>query len=98
MKKLIITLAIILGMGLTSFAQDEAFGGGGLFQRGDTPQYNYFADWADLGWTRDGGGLFNLPGQHGLSDDQNATPIGSGIVILAALGGAYLVAKRRKEE
>ena len=35
---------------------------------------------------------------HGLSDDQNATPIGSGIVILAALGGAYLVAKRRKEE
>ena len=97
MKKLIITLAIVLGLGLTTFAQDKTFGGGGLFQRGDTPHYDFYADWADLGWTRDGGiGLFNLPGQHGLGTDAPA-PLGTGIAILAALGGAYLVAKRRKE-
>ena len=97
MKKLIITIAFVLGIATTSFAQDETFGGGGLLQRGDTPHYDYFADWADLGWTRTTG-LFNLPGQHGLADDQNATPVGSGIAVLAALGGAYLVAKKRKEE
>ena len=96
MKKLALTLAIILGMGLTTFAQDGTYGGG-LFQRGDTPHYDFYADWADLGWTRDGGiGLFNLPGQHGLGTDAPA-PLGTGIAILAALSGAYLVAKRRKE-
>ena len=95
MKKLALTIAIILGLGLTTFAQDETFGGG-LLQRGET-RYDYFADWADLGWTRTTG-LFNLPGQHGLENDQNATPVGSGIAVLAALGGAYLVAKKRKEE
>ena len=97
MKKLIITLAIILGMGMTSFAQDETFGGGGLLQRGDTPHYDFYADWADLGWTRTTSGLFNLPGGHGLTTDA-AAPLGTGIAILAALGGAYLVTKRRKEE
>ena len=96
MKKLIITLAIVLGMGMTTFAQDEAFGGGGLFQRGNTPHYDYFADWADLGWTRTTG-LLSLPGGHGLENDYDA-PLGSGIALLAVLGGAYLVTKRRKEE
>ena len=96
MKKLIITLTIILGMGMTTFAQDNALGGG-LLQRGDTPHYDFYADWADLGWTRTTSGLFNLPGQHGLTTDA-AAPLGTGIAILAALGGAYLVAKRRKEE
>ena len=48
MKKLALTIAIVLGMGMTTFAQDEAFGGGGLLQRGDTPHYDFYADWADL--------------------------------------------------
>ena len=97
MKKLALTIAIVLGMGMTTFAQDEAFGGGGLLQRGDTPHYDFYADWADLGWTRTTGGLFNLPDQHGLATDA-AAPLGTGIAILAALGGAYMVAKKRKEE
>ena len=96
MKKLALTIAIILGLGLTTFAQDETFGGGGLLQRGET-RYDYFADWADLGWTRDGGGLFNLPGQHGLTDDQNGTPIGSGALLLIGFGAAYVGLKRKKE-
>ena len=96
MKKLIATLTVILGMGMTTFAQDNALGGG-LLQRGDTPHYDFYADWADLGWTRTTSGLFNLPGGHGLTTDA-AAPLGTGIAILAALGGAYLVAKRRKEE
>jgi hypothetical protein len=35
--------------------------------------------------------------QLGITIDQYA-PLGSGIVVLAALGGAYLLGKRRKEE
>ena len=97
MKKLALTIAIILGIGMTTFAQDNTLGGG-LLQRGDTPHYDFYADWADLGWTRTTGGLFNLPGGHGLTEDQNGTPLGSGIALLLGLGGVYLVAKRRKEE
>lgn len=81
MKKLIMTIAIVLGLGLTtSFAQ------GGLFQRGDVP--------TEEQGNRDGGP--GLPG-HGASGHQDA-PLGSGIAVLAALGGAYLVAKKRREE
>lgn len=46
MKKLIITIAIILGIGLTTFADPN---GGGLFMRGETTE------------TRDGG-MPGLPG------------------------------------
>jgi LPXTG-motif cell wall-anchored protein len=33
-----------------------------------------------------------------LNQDANTTPVGGGIAVLAVLGGAYLLAKRRKEE
>jgi hypothetical protein len=39
----------------------------------------------------------NLPQGYGLGVDWY-TPTGSGLVLLAALGGAYLIGKRRKEE
>ncbi len=85
MKKLALTLAIVLGLGMTTFAD-----GGGLFQRGNTPEQEnkYFK-----------GGESNpfLPG-HGLSDNQDATPVGTGIVLLAGLGAAYLIGKKRREE
>ena len=84
MKKLALTIAIVLGLGLASFAQ------GGLFQRGAIDEeYTLYRD----------GGTFNspiLPG-HGLEDDQSA-PLGSGIVVLMGLGAAYLVGKKRNEE
>ena len=35
--------------------------------------------------------------EHGMTDNQNA-PLGSGIALLLGLGGAYLVAKKRKEQ
>jgi hypothetical protein len=34
MKKLVLTVAIVLGLGMTSFADPN----GGLFQRGNTPE------------------------------------------------------------
>ena len=83
MKKLALTIAIVLGLSMTTFAD-----GGGLFQRGNTPQ--------GQNSNREGGVTTpGLPG-HGEPGDQPA-PLGSGIAVLAALGGAYLIGKRRKQ-
>ena len=90
MKKLIITTAIVLGFGLTSFA---AYTGGGLFQRGVSDEEYY-----GMGYTsqyRDGL-MPNIP-NHGSTDNEDA-PLGTGIVLLSVLGGAYLVGKKRREE
>ena len=86
MKKTLLTTAIILGMALAGMAQQQ---GGGLFQRGDVPQ-DQVANY------REGSGLV-LPDSHGETQDQPG-PLGSGIAVLLGLGGAYLVAKRRKED
>ena len=86
MKKLALTLAIVLGLSMTTFAD-----GGGLFQRGTEPeQKGYYGTRGDLLGTP------GLPG-HGESDNQNA-PLGTGIAVLTALGAAYLIGKRRKED
>ena len=90
MKKTLLTIAIILGLGMTTFADPN---GGGLFQRGLTPDEEYYG----LGYyniNRDGEPL--LP-NHGLNDNADA-PLGTGIAVLTALGAAYLVGKRRHEE
>ena len=80
MKKLALTIAIVLGMTIGAFAQ------GGLFGKGDT---------RDI--TRDGDiSLPSVPGQHGISGDQSAAPVGSGIAVLIGFGAAYAAAKRRK--
>ena len=133
MKKLIVTIAIVLGMGMTLTAQiDENMyeTKGGLFGMGQTMYenandemflpYGYAeeetfipeaytgsddngsAGLFGLGTTlgnRDpqNGPMFGLPTEHGLTDDQD-TPLGSGIAVLTALGAAYLVGKRRKED
>ena len=87
MKKLALTIAIVLGLSVTTFAE-----GGGLFQRGGEPEGNEM-------YTR-GGGFPGLPG-HGETDNQDGndtTPLGTGIAVLTALGTAYLVGKKRNEE
>ena len=95
MKKLTLTIAIILGMTMTTFAD-----GGGLFNRGNNARngasgYSYFStDGLSDIRTEDPNPL--LPA-HGLEDNQDA-PLGSGIVALMSLGAAYMVAKKRKEE
>jgi len=84
MKKLTLTLAIVLSMTLTSMAQLQ---GGGLFERGAIldetyNDYNY----------RDGSLI--LPSGHGSNDDADA-PLGSGLLVLTALGAGYAIKRRR---
>ena len=92
MKKLVLTFAIVLTMGLGAYAQydEDKFGiqpwfGSSLLGRD-----------GNSGPT-DEGSLLSLPGAHGLGTDQTS-PVGSGIAVLVSLGAAYLVAKKRKEE
>ena len=89
MKKTILTIAIILGLSLTTFAD-----GGGLFQRGNMPEQEV----GIFGKGRTATGMPALP-NHNLPDNQDAdAPLGTGIALLAVLGGAYLVGKKRREE
>ena len=136
MKNTIITIAIILGLGMTAFAQDNYSGAseraglfgwgasffdneGGLFSDAinsaeyyeEVEEYNshQWGNQGQFGLFGMGEGIYNnrltgngplaLPNVHGNEFDQNAeTPLGSGIALLAGLGAAYLVAKRRREE
>ena len=87
MKKTAITLAIVLGMTFAGMAQQQ---GGGLFERGAVLEeayndYNY----------REGSGLI-LPSGHGSNDDADA-PLGSGLLLLAGMGAAYLLKNKKKD-
>ena len=95
MKKLTLTLAIILGISMTSFAD------GGLFNRGYNAKngfsgYTYF-NTNEFGVRENEGVNTPLLPSHGENTNQPA-PLGSGIVLLAGLGAAYMVAKKRREE
>ena len=94
MKKLALTIAIVLGLCLSTFANPN---GGGLFQRGVVDEEYY-----GMGYYGNGMRTTDAPmlPYHGQSDNQNGdqTPVGSGIAVLLGLGAAYLVGKRRKED
>ena len=88
MKKLVMTIAIVLGLGMSTFAQDDMqFEEKGLFGKGN----GVFRGTGDEL-------AIKLPDlDYGEDEDQNG-PLGSGIAVLMGLGAAYLVGKRRKED
>lgn len=88
MKKLALTIAVVLGLSLTTFANND----GGLFQRGASETTN--GVYGDRGM-RDG--FPGLPDSHGGTGNADA-PLGSGMAILFGLGAAYMVAKKHREE
>ena len=89
MKKLIMTTALVLGLSMTTFAQTS------IFQRENSGEKGTSLYESKGGFNKGGFGP-NLPG-HGETGDGDA-PLGSGIVLLASLGAAYMVAKKRREE
>jgi hypothetical protein len=84
MKKLALTVAIVLGMTCMGMAQ------GGLFQKGASNDANEPL--------REGGNgpAISLPTEHGSSSDFDA-PVGSGIAVLTVLSAAYAFSKKRKD-
>ena len=88
MKKLALTIAVVIGLSLTTFANND----GGLFQRGaSATTYGLYGDRTLLPAAP------GLPTEYGLTGNQDA-PLGSGIAVLLGLGAAYMVTKKRKEE
>ena len=91
MKKFIMTIAILLGLSMASFAQ------GGLFHRGASAADDVRSEYS---FTRNGGNVGEptpmLPNHDATGDNQPA-PLGSGIAVLSGLSAAYLLGKRRKE-
>lgn len=87
MKKILLAIAFVLMIGLGANAQ-----------RGGRD--SFFNDWEDvsngLDRTTGIGDLPTLPNQHGYIYDQQA-PLGCGLLVLTALGGAYMIARRKKE-
>ena len=101
MKKL--AYIIVLVFALATMASAQYYGQssqgqqGGLFGYGMVSDEVYYGSAnAQLNDERDDDLLPGLPG-HGLFTDQSATPVGSGTLLLIALGAAYAL-KRRKTE
>ena len=86
MKRIIITVAIVLGLGIGAFAQE-----GGLFGKGPSrSETNYEL----RGSSNDP--MISLPSGHGYNTDTSA-PLGSGVAVLIGLGAAYALGKKRKD-
>lgn len=79
MKRIVLSIALVLAFGLGANAQKDGF----------------FNDWDDVsnGLDRTGIEMPSLPGGHGESGDVTA-PLGTGLLILTALGGAYILKKK----
>lgn len=86
MKKLALTIAIVLGMTLVATAQNR-----GLFDLG--PERETYDDYNN----RNQGGLF-LPSGHGLENDSDGTPLGSGALLLIGFGAAYASLRRKNQK
>ena len=89
MKKIIIAIAIVMMLGFTASAQR---GGTDSFFSNNDSNYGFRGE----GDMDDPNNLINLPGGgFGGTQDQNL-PLGSGLVILTALGAGYAVTRKRK--
>ena len=82
MKKILFAIALVLTMSFGAKAQFFGLSDG------------FFNDWGTSDAIRSGL-LLGLPNAHGLEQDQSA-PLGSGLLVLTALGAGYAVARRRK--
>ena len=83
MKKILFAIALIITLGLTASAQSYT---------------DSFVDWADS----DAGRIsvdwaIVFPASHFTNTDQNGAPLGSGLLILTALGAGYAAARKRKK-
>ena len=82
MKKILFAIAIVMMLGATANAQ-----------HGRDALFTY--DNIDRG---EGDGFNDLvfPGEHNLDTNPDAAPLGSGILVLTALGAGYAIARTKK--
>lgn len=85
MKRVIITLSFIAALGLNVNAQNKSTqSSDGFFNNSTLTETNY----------REGFGNPNLPGRDKFTDQD--APLGSGLLLLAGMGAAYALRRKRK--
>ena len=85
MKKIFFAIAIVLTLGLTANAQSYK---------------DSFVDTWESGsrdWNSGTIGLLLPTGNIGNTDNEPGAPLGSGLLVLTALGAGYAVARKRKK-
>ena len=87
MKRIAITLAIVLGITVGASAQNR-----GLFDRG--PESGEAYDTYDR---TSGSFMGGLPSLHATGQDQDSSPLGGGALLLIGFGAAYAMKKRKKQ-
>lgn len=101
MKKQIMTIALVLGLGMTALAQQA---GGGLFYRGESKQSSNDRNspyWSPF-YLPEHGGIFNGDSDFGLDPEEDPNdppaPLGGGALLLVGFGAAYAMSKRKKKD
>lgn len=99
MKKQIMTIALVLGLGMTALAQQA---GGGLFNRGESKQSSNDRNspyWSPF-YLPEHGGIFNGDADLDPGPDPNdpPAPLGGGALLLIGFGAAYAMTKRKKKD
>ena len=83
MKKIFLAIALVFALSVNSFAQNSD----GFFNNYDNNPYNRMDDPT---------GILNMPtGALGSTHNEYA-PIGSGLLILTALGAGYVIRRQKK--
>ena len=83
MKKILFAIALTITLSLTANAQSYT---------------DSFVDWTDSDVNRtDIEWAIILPTTHFTNTDQNGAPLGSGLLVLTALGAGYVVNKRHRK-
>ena len=58
---------------------------------------SFFNDWDQSDRLDIGGFSFVLPASHGFGEDTPSAPLGSGLLVLTALGAGYVLKKKREK-
>ena len=84
MKKIVFSIALTITLGLTASAQSHT---------------DSFVDWTDenSGRTLVDDWAIIFPAQHFSNTDQEGAPLGSGLLVLTALGAGYAVNKKHRK-
>ena len=84
MKKILFAIAIVLTIGFSASAQ----GRDGFFSSWDNDNYE----------NRDPDPSFSLLFPNHFGDSDNGAPLGSGLLVLTALGAGYAVARKKSKK
>ena len=85
MKKFLFSIALTIILGFGANAQYLGMSD------------SFFNDWDQSDRLDIGGFSFVLPASHGFGEDTPSAPLGSGFLILTALGAGYALKKKREK-